>query len=139
MRGSVPQVAEYNAARLAHVPVLGGLRDIVCVFRDRRRLLSPDLCKHFRYVPLFLDFSRQRKKHPIKDGLQQYGKGCDGRLAQALLSDASWNVVRCSSGAFFIGGRRMFSFDKCVAGVATHRTDVPALVMRFLCSCCVVA
>ena len=44
---------------------------------------------------------------------------------------AGWNVVRCSSGAFFIGGRRMFPFDTCAAGVATHRTDVQAIGVTF--------
>ena len=44
MQVSVVQVTEHNSARLADVLVLGVLKDIVCVFRERRRLFSPGLC-----------------------------------------------------------------------------------------------
>ena len=70
---------------------------------------------------------------PIKDRLQQSGEGCDWRLVQALLCDAS--RLECCQ-MFF---QCMFSFyrekhvslDTCAAGVATQMKDVPALVMRF--------
>ena len=89
---------------------------------------------HFRSVPLPPDFSRQRKKNPILDGLQQYGEWCHG---EACTSITQWckqvgMLSRCSSNAFFFGGRRMFSLDTCAASVATQRTHVQALMMLFL-------
>ena len=81
------------------------LRVLGCLacFCPLSRIFALDLSSLFRTVgaPTVAAFVFLR----IKDGLQQKGEGCDGRLVQALLSDAS-RMERFSIFWQCKGGRR---------------------------------
>ena len=60
----------------------------------------------------------------VKDGLQQFGEGCDGRLCAGIMSDTSqrervFNFLEVSgSVCVFRERRRPFAPDICAADVA---------------------
>ena len=72
----------------------------------------------------------------IKDGLRQYGEGCDGRRVQV----SQWNTEACFSplmfsllSVFFMRGGGLLS-RRLRSRCCTQSTDVLAPVMRFLCA-----